>query len=309
MSDQEITQEFEAGDLAEAPPAPPTPTVLAAVTFGAKTDLGRARENNEDRFDFQEPERPGVLASRGCLYAVADGMGGHEAGQIASEVALKTFFRAYYADASSSVDGALRAAVRSAHSLVTDTARLVPGRQGMGTTLTAAAVIGDRLWVAQVGDSRAYLLRDGQLRQVTKDHSWVQEQVDRGAMSLQDALLSPYRNVILRCLGASDNPEPDIYQEPLQVGDHFLLCSDGLTGVVEDHMLAKVMAEEAPTVAACRLIDLANERGGPDNITVVILRIDALQPLDGQAIPNSSGAASDPSNPPRTKLPWWRRLG
>lgn len=302
----ETTQELAAEDLAREQPAGPRwPAVLAAVTFGAKTDLGRVRENNEDRFDFMEPERPEVLATRGCLYAVADGMGGHEAGQIASELALKTFFRAYYADAGSPPETALRSAVRAANSLVVDTANLVPGRQGMGTTLSAVALVQDRLWVAHVGDSRIYRLRGGSLERLTQDHSWVHEQVARGSMTPEEAQRSPYRNVILRCLGAEREVEPDIFDQPLQAGDHYLLCTDGLSGAVDDATLERLLASDAPTVVAGRLVDLANAGGGQDNITAVVLRVDALQELEP---PSDEPDVSPSARPLHTRLPWWRRF-
>ena len=151
------------------------PRVLASIKMGAKTDLGRVRDNNEDKFDFFEPEDPAVLATKGCFYAVADGMGGHSAGQIACEMALKTVIAVYYGNPSPDTEASLRHAVAEANGLIYDTAQAIPDRQGMGTTLTAVVVREDRMIIAQVGDSRAYLLRGGAITQITEDHSWVAE--------------------------------------------------------------------------------------------------------------------------------------
>jgi protein phosphatase len=190
------------------------PRKHALVCWGARSDIGRVRENNEDKFDFFLPDDPHTLAARGRLWAVADGMGGHNAGQIASEAALKAVVRAYYGgDAEEGVargdDGAaaaaaeepgerLRAALEGANALIHQAASRVGDNRGMGTTATVAVVRDDQLTVGHVGDSRAYLLRAGVLRQLTDDHSWVEEQVRRGGMSREQAEASPYRNVITR---------------------------------------------------------------------------------------------------------------
>src|SRR5947208_9311359 len=131
------------------------------LSVGARTDMGRVRENNEDKFDFLEPDEPAVLATRGRFYAVADGMGGHQAGQIASELALKTVFRAYYSSRAADVSEALKEAIAEANRYLLDVARMIPERSGMGTTFTGAVVREEEMMIAQVGDSRCYLLRDG----------------------------------------------------------------------------------------------------------------------------------------------------
>jgi PPM family protein phosphatase len=204
MSDeQDITAPLEVETLQAgwAAKSAAVPRVHAYVAMGAKTDLGRVRENNEDKFDYLEPYEPSVLAAKGRVYAVADGMGGHSAGQIASELSLNVFIRSFYSDLTSNVEASLRRAVQEANGYVVDVARSVTGRSGMGATLTAAVIRDDDLWIAQVGDSRCYLLRKGELRQLTEDHSWVAEQVRAGTMSLQDAEQSPFRNVITRSMG------------------------------------------------------------------------------------------------------------
>ncbi len=278
------------------------PRVLASVKMGAKTDLGRVRDNNEDKFDFFEPEDPAMLAAKGSFYAVADGMGGHSAGQIACEMALKTVLALYYGDPSPDKDASLRRAVIEANSLIYDTAQAIPDRQGMGTTLTAAVLCEDTLMLAQIGDSRAYLLRGGKISQMTEDHSWVAEQVRLGTMTLAEAQVSPFRNIITRSVGTAALVEPDIYTHAVQPGDTFVLCSDGLTGHVEPAEIQGIVAAQSPSAAALALVDLANERGGRDNITALVLSVRALVPFEGGPETPASDAA-----PKEEKASRWGR--
>jgi protein phosphatase len=264
------------------------PNVHVVVRVGCKTDLGSVRENNEDKFDMLEPADPGFLAVKGRLYGVADGMGGHSAGQIASELALKTVIQRYYRDPSPYIVESLREAIGEANRLVYETAQLIPERQGMGTTLTTAVLREDRLTVAHVGDSRAYIIRDGQARQLTHDHSLVAEQVRMGAITAEDAAISPLRNIILRSIGTGPQVEADFYEASMQAGDFLVLCSDGLTGHVSAEEIADYVASASarrrgPSMAAFRLVELANSRGGRDNITVLIVEIVAIHPYVGDA--------------------------
>ncbi len=247
--------------------------VKVVTMLGAKTDLGRVRENNEDKFEFFQPQDEDVLARKGALFAVADGMGGHAAGQIASELALKTAIRAYYADNSPIVEESLRAALQQANALIFDAARAIAERSGMGTTMTALVVRGEEAFIAQVGDSRCYRLRGGKLKQLTEDHSWVSEQVKRGGLTEEEAATSPFRNIITRSLGNAPNVEVDIYTEELEIGDVFLLCSDGLSGEVSFEEMRDILREKSPSQAAWDLVDSALEHGGRDNVTVLILAI------------------------------------
>lgn len=300
--EREITAPLDVGSLRDgwARLAARAPRVLVRLTLGAKTDLGRVRENNEDKFDFLEPEDSTILAARGRFYGVADGMGGHAAGQIAAELALKTVIRRYYSNTSDDLETALIGAVQFANALIRDTAAAIPGRSGMGTTLTAAVIHEGGLIAAQVGDSRLYLLRDARLRQITQDHSWVAEQVRLGALDPEAAARSPFRNVITRSLGADRTVEVDLFREPLQPGDLLLLCSDGLTGQVSDEQIAAIAAENAPSVACLELIEAANQTGGRDNITVLIVRVDALEPRPdaAQAIPAERPLENEPAAVP-----------
>ncbi len=281
------------------------PRIIASVKMGAKTDLGRVRDNNEDKFDFFEPEDPATLAVKGSVYAVADGMGGHSAGQIACELALKTFLSVYYADPSPDKEASLRRAVTEANGLIYDTAQAIPDRQGMGTTLTAAVLCEDTLMIAQVGDSRAYLLRGGKITQLTEDHSWVAEQVRLGAMTLAEAQVSPFRNIITRSVGTAATVEPDIFTQSLQAGDTFVLCSDGLTGHVEPSEIQEMVQGQSPSSSAMALVEAANERGGRDNITALVLSIRGLTPYDGSAA--SSETPTGAAAPKEEKSSRWGR--
>ena len=275
----EITAKLDTDELAEAWAKKKglRPKFLLDTRVGARTDLGSVRENNEDKFEFFEPEEPELLAVKGCFYAVADGMGGHASGQIASELALKTIVKTYFADPNEEVAESLRAAISSANAYIYDTAQAIPDRAGMGTTCTAVVLRDDEMYVGHVGDSRLYLMRDGELRQVSEDHSWVTEQVKRGALTAGEAEMSPFRNVITRSLGAEPDVEVDIYQEKIQKGDVLVLCSDGLSAYVTNDEILDLAGTWSPSMAAVKLVDRANELGGGDNITVVVVAIRDIQ--------------------------------
>lgn len=270
----EITAKFRRNELlGEVRRDPkPKPDVIPFLRFGAKTDLGNVRENNEDKFDFFEPTDPMVLAERGSVYAVCDGMGGHAAGQIASELALKAFFKTYYDMDLPDIETALHMAIQEANVLVREVAQSVPGRRGMGTTMTAAALCEADAHILHVGDSRCYLVRGDAIEQVTHDHSYVMEQVRQGLMTLEEAQFSPYRNVITRSIGM-EQLEPDIHRVRLQAGDRLLLCSDGLTTHVCDADIGEVVRTLAPCAAAQRLVEMALAGGGSDNITIMVIHV------------------------------------
>ena len=261
------------------------PRQHAEISWGARSDIGRARENNEDKFDFFLPDDAPTLAVKGRLWAVADGMGGHNAGQIASEAALKSIIRAYFADPGENVADSLRAAIAGANALIFHAARQFPDRQGMGTTVLVAVAHEDTLTLAHVGDSRAYLLRDGSLRLLTDDHSWVEEQVKRGSLTREEAQTSPYRNVITRSIGIGESVQSDILTERLREGDVILLCSDGLSGFIDEAAIRERLERASPSAAALALIDAANDAGGRDNITALVLTVRriASYPGDGEA--------------------------
>ena len=258
---------------------PRQPRIVPVLKFAAKTDMGQVRENNEDKFDFYEPEDPAILAARGCVYAVSDGIGGAQAGQIASELLLKNLISGYYDHASPDLLTALYESIVSANDRIHSLAQMIPERNGMGATLTATVFCEDRVIVAQVGDSRAYCLRNNTLFQITQDHSWVEEQVRAGIMSRGDAESSPFKNVITRSVGAAPIVNPDFYEEQAQPGDVWVLCSDGLTAYATEDEIAAIVATCPPSEAARQFIEIANARGGRDNITAFVISVRALCPF------------------------------
>jgi protein phosphatase len=271
------------------------PQVVPLLKFAAKTDMGQVRENNEDKFEFYEPEEPGILSQRGSLYAVADGIGGALAGQIASEMMLKQVIAGYYDHPAPDLVSAMVESIVQANDRIHGLAQMIPERSGMGTTLVGAIFVEDRVVIVQVGDSRAYLIRNGGITQITHDHSWVEEQVRAGLMSRSEAETSPFRNVITRSIGAAPQVQPDFYEEQARVGDVWVLCSDGLTGYVRDEEIAQIAGGQAPSEGARQLIELANARGGRDNITVFVLSVRDLLPfatLETQAV--AAGAITSP---------------
>jgi protein phosphatase len=232
----------------------------------AASDVGQQRKANEDCH---------AVAAEHGLYVVADGMGGHAAGQLASELCCRAIVRAIEVSHSSggSLTERLRTAVMHANHEIFTTARNRPELQGMGTTVVATLVSDERAALAHVGDSRAYRLREGRLRQLTDDHSLVGELLRRREISVDAAREHPHRHVLTRALGVRPKVEPDLAEVGMQVGDVVAMCSDGLTNHVHDDELAKILAAEKPLQEICDgLIDLANQRGGEDNITVVLLR-------------------------------------
>ena len=269
---EETTAEFAVQELAPRVEL----RVRPSVTVGAKTDLGRVRENNEDKLEFYVPSTDDELASRGMIFVVCDGMGGHEAGQIASELALKTFIDVYRNHPSEDPSEAALSAVNAANRYVLDVARAVPARQGMGCTLSAVMIVQDRAIIAQVGDSRVYRLRNGELVQITTDHTWVEETVASEMMSREEAEKSPYRHVLTRAIGTEQDVKVDVFDEIVEPGDVYLLCSDGLTNHVGNETIAEQLLK-GPSEAVWDLVDLALAGGGSDNTTVVVVRVDALE--------------------------------
>ncbi len=230
------------------------------------SDVGRVREGNEDAY---------LVAD--SVVAVADGMGGHLAGEVASSTALEPLRELdgrVFPDSADAL-AALRDAVVSANSSVVQMATDEPSYRGMGTTLTAALLEGRRLHVAHVGDSRAYLLRDGHFSQLTDDHTFVQHLIDEGQITEEEAANHPQRSMITRAIGVSVDIDVDAMTLDLQPDDVVLLCSDGLTGVVSDADIAQTLAADGDLdKVLTRLVEMANEAGGPDNITAVILRFE-----------------------------------
>ena len=227
------------------------------------------RAGNEDNFFA------GTNGSRG-LFVVADGMGGHAAGEVASEMAVRILQRELLQTEYAAERAAehLADALRRANRVIYDRTLAEVDKQGMGTTASVLLLADGRYLIGQIGDSRIYLLRDGVLRQLTKDHSYVQEQVDAGFLTPEQARYHPYSNVITRCVGASESVEPDTYAGELRTGDVFLVASDGLTGMVDDRRLQQLLGSRAaPGRVVDALISEANGRGGLDNITAIVVQV------------------------------------
>jgi serine/threonine protein phosphatase PrpC len=254
---------------------------MIAWRYAALSDVGLLREGNEDA----------AFAGRRLL-AVADGMGGHAAGEVASAAVIAALEQLDELGVNAGdPQVALREAVHDANVHLRDMVAAESDLQGMGTTVTAVLTDGDYTWLAHVGDSRAYLLRGGVLTQLTRDHTFVQQLVDEGRIRKEDASTHPQRNFITRALDGREGIDIDLDRLDLQPGDRLLLCSDGLSGVVSDESMAEVLTGTTPEEAVQRLIDLALRGGGPDNITCIVA--DALdgQPEQGDAA--VVGAASD----------------
>ncbi len=235
--------------------------------WAALTDVGRVRSHNEDAVLADPP-----------LFAVADGLGGHEAGEVASQIAVETLrdHAPRKADAN-----ALARAVRAANREVIRAAQEGIGRSGMGTTITAAIVDGLDVVVAQVGDSRAYLMRDGVLTRITQDHSMVADLIRTGQLTEAESRTHPNRSVITRALGTDPNMYADTFEVEAEPGDRLLLCSDGLTGMLTDDTISHLLqASGDPSVTARTLIDAANEAGGVDNISVIVVDIEGATVRD-----------------------------
>lgn len=236
------------------------------VRWSARSDVGLRREVNQDSYGTED-------IPFGCLLVVCDGMGGHAAGEVASRIGVDAILQEVVALTVDDPELALRQSFIIANERI-----YAEGRGTMGTTGVAALLGRNRLYIANVGDSRAYLVRDGQIVQLSRDHSLVSDQVAAGLLTPEQARISNVRNIITRALGHQTEVDVDTFRFPLRSGDTVLLSSDGLHGLIEDQEIAEIAAILPPEEAARRLVDQANERGGVDNITVVIAQVDELDP-------------------------------
>lgn len=232
--------------------------------YGSRTEIGNVREHNEDSLTVLPP-----------LFAVADGMGGHEAGEVASEITINTLNDLVPQSADAE---ALARAVVAANLNVIKAPSQGVGREGMGTTLTAAILEKERLVIAQVGDSRAYLLHNGSLQQLTRDHSLMADMIEAGQLTEAEARVHPNRSVITRAIGSDPHMQPDLYELNVETGDRLLLCSDGICGMIEDHEIASIM-RQAPSAQSCadQLVEAALAAGGFDNATAVVVDVEGFK--------------------------------
>jgi serine/threonine protein phosphatase PrpC len=281
--------------------------------FG-RTDVGRTREHNEDAFvvadlttgnaTLQPEVRTHVVGDRGSLFMVADGMGGAAAGEIASAMAIEVVLRELgtsVTEAASAPDregfaAAIKRATATANASIHSYALEHPEFRGMGTTATIAGVLGDTLYLSQVGDSRAYLVRDGKAMQITKDQSLMQKLIEAGEITEEEAEQSERRNIILQALGPENAIKVDLTHQQVRRNDTLVLCSDGLSGQVKLDDIARVATDEPDLMAVCKqLIDRANANGGPDNITVIAVRFEGdalIAPESGDSVGHNRFALS-----------------
>jgi PPM family protein phosphatase len=257
--------------------------VRTGIEVSNQSDIGCLRKNNEDSFGYWEPDDDAQFARKGRLAVVADGMGGYEGGQEASRLAVETMMAVYRDFGGADPQAALIEALQTAHAQIRQYSFTHPELRGMGTTCTAAAVVRasvegveyDALHFVHVGDSRLYLIRDHRITRVTRDHSYVGRLVEAGMISAEEAETHPQRNILTAALGTNPDlimdypPQP----EPLRTGDVLLICSDGLWGQMRDPEILDLVENNSAEQAGRRLIELARDRGGPDNITVEILRL------------------------------------
>lgn len=242
------------------------------VIAGMVSDIGCHRANNEDFALYEIPASGSAHVRKGVLAIVADGMGGHAGGEVASRLAAEVVRRTYY-DAAAPPGESLRLGFTVANRLIREAVRKYPTLSGMGTTCTALAICDGEVFSAHVGDSRLYLVRDGGIYQMTEDDSEVMERARRGILSREEAARHPDKNVILKALGTQAKVEPAVWPESFRGrdGDRFLLCSDGLHDLVTDAEMLDVVTKHTPDDACAALVELAKSRGGHDNVTVGVL--------------------------------------
>ena len=256
------------------------------VVVGAKSDVGQVRQANEDSYLVDEP-----------LFVVADGMGGHIAGDVASSTAVSVI-AGQASTASAENLQTLVDLVRAANKAIWEKAGQDPSLKGMGTTCTLMLVDNEKAYFAHVGDSRAYLLRGGELTQVTEDHTLVGRMVKEGRLSEEEAESHPQRSIITRALGVDSDVEVDVMSLDLRPGDRILLCSDGLSSMISDEAIVGPLREETdPQRVADRLVELANEAGGEDNVTVVIIDVTEDKPAAATAVRRSPTVSAESPSP------------
>ncbi len=249
--------------------------IRPGIEVASLSDLGCQRENNEDSFSYWEPASDAEFAQKGRLAVVADGMGGHEGGQEASRIAVEVIQDTYAETASTDPQVLLTAGFHEAHKRIQSYAMAHPQLRGMGTTATAAVVVASGLYYAHVGDSRLYRINKGEVTRLTHDHSYVGRLVESGVLTPEEAEAHPQRNILTAALGAGaeivvEAPDTPV---PLKTADILVLCTDGLWGQVTDLELQRAVLQNPPVTACRALVNLARERGGPDNITVQVLRV------------------------------------
>ena len=244
------------------------------LDVGRRTDVGRRRPHNEDCLGIYPPEADDAVPGRGKMFVVADGMGGYAAGEVASHIAVEEALNSYFNEADRAVEESLIRALEQANRAVIEAATRDTDHAGMGATIAVAVLHDSELSVANVGDSRVYLLRDGGLTQISHDHSYVADLLASGKITPAEAQRHPMRNVVTRSVGGRPEVEVEVYPRiRLLVGDVVLLCSDGLWGMVPAERISTIIDSRSAQAAADALIAAANEAGGHDNVTAVVCRV------------------------------------
>ena len=249
--------------------------VRPGIELAGLSDVGCQRANNEDRYSYWEPADDRQFPLKGRLVIVADGMGGYEGGQEASRIAVEVVEEVYANAPSGDPRSWLLAGFQTAHSRILEYAVKNPDLHGMGTTCTAIALLENKLYFAHVGDSRLYLIRDASISRLTHDHSYVTRLVDNGIIRAEEAESHPQRHILTAALGAGNSVTPDSPAEPisLQSGDVLLLCTDGMWGLLTDTEILQIVTGKGVEELSQGLVEAAKKRGGPDNITVQVLRL------------------------------------
>ncbi|WIG57964.1 MAG: Protein serine/threonine phosphatase PrpC, regulation of stationary phase [Ktedonobacterales bacterium] len=249
------------------------------------TDVGQRRERNQDNTTHLVPADEKVLAEKGALFVVCDGMGGHASGEVAAEIGVNTVREKYYSSTGDNIISRIAHAIKRANESIFTYSHEHPESAGMGTTCVVLVIQGGRAYFVNIGDSRAYLVRDGKMRQITQDHSWVAEQVRAGVLTEEQARTHAHRNVITRSLGTQPTVNADLFIETLRDGDRILLCSDGLHGYVEESEIEREMVEHTdPEAGVAHLIEMANANGGPDNITALVVQLLEVPATTGEIV-------------------------
>jgi serine/threonine protein phosphatase PrpC len=322
---QPQTSEADAvpGDSNSASSSPSAPQGEIRLRLFARTDVGQVREHNEDNFivadmsrktrGLLESNRTAIVGKHGLLFSVCDGMGGAAAGEIASQLAVDILYERMVDGLAESqplsrdqLARRLTRAIEAAGLRIFQEAKLDRTRRGMGTTVTAAALVDDHLFFAQVGDSRGYVLRGGKLVQLTRDQSLVNQLIEAGQLTEEEAETFEHNNIILQALGTADTVQVDLTYCELRRGDVLLLCSDGLSGMVRADDIREALSSSEEPMDACKLLtDRANQAGGHDNITVVVVRFDGegLKPLAAQTEPLKYRKYSLPEEPVESTEP------
>jgi protein phosphatase len=254
-------------------------TLPFTLNVADQTDTGLTRPSNEDNHLVVMPQNEDLLQSRGALFVVSDGMGGHSRGEIASQLAVQTVNETYYREVDKDIPTALKDALSQANEVIHKAGEperaSTSGAMPMGATCVAAVLHEHTLYAANVGDSRVYVTHDGELRQITRDHSLVAQMVERGELTAAEARTHEQRNIIYRALGSRAEVEIDLFTEPVAEGDIILLCTDGLSAVVPEEDMQAIVEKYSPTESVERLIAHANDAGGPDNVTAIVVHVSA----------------------------------